>query len=269
MINPIVPKLKMNPYSRINVLPQGKIILLFLLVFGLLPRIGFSQDTIIQKDQGRIICKIVRQDSTNIFINVLRNGNRVNTFIARNEVVEIRESSTPYMLSLEQGESFPTNTNQEEDDIDQIALGFGLGLDHGFIGANLLVYPEKHLGLFAGGGYAIIGPGYNAGIRLRVFPHKLTPFFTAMYGYNTVIKVENPGFLSKMFYGITLGAGLDLKKGDPSSAGYFSVGILVPIRSQEVDQYIKNLEDNYKIKMKTGLLPIAFTISYKFVLKRS
>jgi hypothetical protein len=83
--------------------------------------------------------------------------------------------------------------------------GLGFGLDYGGIGANVTVYPQKNIGLFAGVGYAFAGLGYNAGVKLRLTPKKrFTPFFTAMYGYNTAVIVSNNSMysfdnLSKLF----------------------------------------------------------------------
>lgn len=38
------------------------------------------------------------------------------------------------------------------------------------IGGNLTVYPKKNIDLFVGGGYALAGFAYNAGIKLRLLP---------------------------------------------------------------------------------------------------
>ncbi|HEX4851031.1 MAG TPA: hypothetical protein VFV08_09505, partial [Puia sp.] len=53
---------------------------------------------------------------------------------------------------------------------DQFSMGVGFGQDFGGLGANMIVYPQKNIGLFVGGGYAIAGFGYNVGLKLRLTP---------------------------------------------------------------------------------------------------
>lgn len=70
-------------------------------------------------------------------------------------------------------------------------LGLGMGMDYGGIGLNALVYPQNNIGLFAGGGYALAGFGWNAGLKGRFFLNEssaITPYLMAMYGYNAAVK---------------------------------------------------------------------------------
>ena len=50
---------------------------------------------------------------------------------------------------------------------EKLNLGVGIGFDYGTIGANLLFYPQKNIGIFAGGGYNLMGFSYNAGLKGR------------------------------------------------------------------------------------------------------
>lgn len=61
-----------------------------------------------------------------------------------------------------------------------------------------------------------------------------------MYGTNTVIVISNASRLDKIFYGPTVGFGLDIdfKKTGRRNVGYWSLALLVPIRSAEVDKYM-------------------------------
>jgi len=149
---------------------------------------------------------------------------------------------------------------------DNINIGFGFGFDYGGLGANLTVYPQKNIGLFVGGGYALAGFGYNAGIKLRLLPNngtsKVRPFLEGMYGYNAAIVVTNNTQYNKLFYGPSVGAGLDIGRLE-KNIGYLSLAILVPIRSPDANNYIDDLRNNYGVSFANNLLPIAFSIGYK------
>jgi hypothetical protein len=148
-------------------------------------------------------------------------------------------------------------------------IGLGFGFDYGGIGANLTVYPQKNIGIFFGGGYALAGFGYNAGIKLRLSPDRGTvvnPFFTAMYGYNAAVVITDNTDLNKLFYGTTLGAGIDIRSKKPSSKGYLSLALMVPLRSPDAQNYIDFLKNQYGATFANDLIPIGFSIGYKFIL---
>ena len=151
---------------------------------------------------------------------------------------------------------------------DKYSLGLGIGQDYGGFGGNFLVYPQENLGLFVGAGYALAGMGYNAGAKVRFFQKKnpRTNFYLlGMYGYNATIKVQNGDQYDKMFYGPTFGFGIDTGKRSYKK-GYWSFALLIPIRSSEVDDYIDDLEDNHGVKFEGTLLPVSFSIGYRFAL---
>ena len=151
---------------------------------------------------------------------------------------------------------------------DIVNAGIGFGMDFGGIGANIMYYPHRNVGLFFGGGYAIAGFGYNAGVKFRInseIPHVAMPFLIAMYGYNAAIYVDGNTELNKMFYGPTFGVGVDLRSKKVSSAGYWSLSIMLPIRSYEVESYTNILRDYYGVPMST-LSPVGFSVGYKFIL---
>ncbi|MBN8850599.1 MAG: hypothetical protein BGO55_31195 [Sphingobacteriales bacterium 50-39] len=150
---------------------------------------------------------------------------------------------------------------------DKLNLGIGFGFDYGGIGGNLTVYPQKNIGLFVGGGYAFAGFGYNAGIKCRLLPAKpssqFTPFFMAMYGYNAAVHVSNASQYDKMYYGPTFGIGFDLGSHEQGK-GQFSLAFFVPIRSTNPNDYIDYLKNTYGITFKNKILPIGFSVGYKF-----
>ncbi|MCU0377385.1 MAG: hypothetical protein MUC78_03920 [Bacteroidales bacterium] len=153
---------------------------------------------------------------------------------------------------------------------DKVNLGIGGGLDYGGFGADLMFYPHQSVGLFAGAGYAIAGFGFNAGVKYRFIPKKqpsgIAPYAMAMYGYNAAIAVADASQFNKLFYGPTFGAGLDFGL-RPGKRGYWSVALLVPIRSSEAKEYVEDLEENEGVEFSIGLLPVAFSIGYRFILR--
>lgn len=153
---------------------------------------------------------------------------------------------------------------------DVFSLGAGFGFEYGGLGGNLLVYPTKNVGLFAGVGWALADMGYNVGAKVRFFPKKpnspLTFSAIAMYGYNASVVVYNDKSYNKLFYGPTVGVGLDFKL-KPTSKGYWSISLLIPIRSSEVNDYMDDLEDNHGVEFNTRLWPVGTTVGYRFIIK--
>jgi hypothetical protein len=152
---------------------------------------------------------------------------------------------------------------------DVVNIGPGFGFDYGGIGANLMVYPQKNIGIFFGGGYAIAGFGYNTGIKLRLSPDggkSVTPFLTAMYGYNAAVAISGSPEYNKLFYGPTFGLGIDIRSRKPSSLGYLSIALMVPIRNADAQNYIDFLKTQYGASFTNDLIPIGFSIGYKFIL---
>jgi hypothetical protein len=164
------------------------------------------------------------------------------------------------------------HSTQTQRPLDQLSIGVGGGLDYGGFGGNLCFYPVKSAGVFAGAGYALGGVGLNLGVKYRYIPDKpgarIHPYAVGMYGYNAAIAVLNVSNFNKLFYGPSLGAGIDLH---PKSLkiGYWSFGILVPIRSTDVNEYMEMLERDHGADFQNELFPIGFTVGYKFmILKR-
>lgn len=157
------------------------------------------------------------------------------------------------------------NTPQTE----KINLGIGVGFDYGGIGANLLVYPQKNIGIFAGGGYALAGFGYNVGVKGRFFIKDgaaVSPFVTGMYGYHTAIKVQNRTDLNKLYYGPTFGAGIDWLVGRQRK-NYLSIALNVPFRNGEEKTYRDYLTNSYGIQFENDFVPVGFSLGYRLRLK--
>jgi hypothetical protein len=163
------------------------------------------------------------------------------------------------------------NAISQEDSIpiqyDKASVGPGIGLDYGGIGLNITFYPHKNFGLFGSCGYAFAGIGYNAGLKVRIVPEIVerdgNAYFLAMYGYNAAIKVSGTAQYSKIFDGFSFGAGIDYRASS-KEAGYWSVAVLIPIRSPEVKDYIYDLENNHGLTVQQKLSPIGISIGYHF-----
>lgn len=153
--------------------------------------------------------------------------------------------------------------------VDRLAVGVGAGYDFGGYGANATYYFTESFGVFAGGGYTPAGVGYNAGIKLRaVFNKQATPvmpFITAMYGYYAAIAPKDLAYLNKMFYGITVGGGVDFRPKN-SKFGYITATLLFPIRTPDAQQYINNVNNFQDAGYKGKLHVLNGSIGYKFIL---
>jgi hypothetical protein len=161
----------------------------------------------------------------------------------------------------------PKTNSTKQFPMDKFALGLGAGLDYGGLGANFTVYPQKNIGIFAGIGYGAIQLGYNFGLKARLTFNQHRPlcslYILGMYGYNTVFKINGLSSLNKMFYGPSVGLGFETPV-KPNKTGFWSFGLLLPIRSTEAMDYYDQLKQNPNISMKNELLPFALSIGYKF-----
>lgn len=164
---------------------------------------------------------------------------------------------------------FAQDKTPDERKPDIVNFGPGFGFDYGGIGANLMVYPQKNIGIFFGGGYAIAGFGFNAGAKFRLSPERskvVNPFLMAMYGYNAGVAIADNPDLNKLFYGPTLGLGIDIRSRKPSSKGFLTLALMVPIRNADAQNYIDLLKSQYGATFTNDLIPIGFSIGYKFIL---
>lgn len=138
------------------------------------------------------------------------------------------------------------------------SLAIGAGLDYGGFGINFSIYPQKNVGIFGGAGYALAGLGWNAGLKARLSSKKSnpTPFVVAMYGYNAAVYGKYVSSLDELFYGYSLGFGIDIRF-KKSGHSRLSLELLIPIRSPEVQDYINSVGAK-------NLLPFTFSIGIGF-----
>ncbi len=154
----------------------------------------------------------------------------------------------------------------KDEPADILTAGLGFGQDLGGIGANLTYYATNRLGFQGGIGYALAGIGYNVGVKYRFLKDQTlsyrTPFFIAMYGYNAALKVKDNSKLNKVFFGPSLGFGIDTKALG-SSHTYWSFALFYPIRGEEIQKYL----DANHISLSRDFTPITLSISYKIIIR--
>jgi hypothetical protein len=144
--------------------------------------------------------------------------------------------------------------------------GIGFGLDYGgLLGVRASFYPVSYMGIFASGGWELIGIGWNAGVLGRLFPadgkHGVRPYLKAMYGMNGATTVSGRGGYDKMFYGITTGIGLEVRFGRNKKNG-LNLDLNVPFRSPEYFEMVDRMKRDPSLKMNNSTLPIAISLGF-------
>lgn len=153
---------------------------------------------------------------------------------------------------------------------DRISAGLGLGLDYGGLGANILLYPHRNVGVFFGIGYNFVKTGINSGIKTRIIigssgSNNIGVSALAMYGYNAAIGVSNRPDLNKVFYGFSLGIGIDYRPWSGTD-DYAFTGIYLPVRKPEVQEYIDHLSSS-GVQFDRKLSPVLIAIGYRITIR--
>jgi hypothetical protein len=155
--------------------------------------------------------------------------------------------------------------------IERTSFGLGFGQDYGGYGANFAWYPIRNLGIFGGGGWAIAGFGYNAGLKFRFSTDlenaRSYGYLLGMYGYNATITITNQSSLNRIFYGPSAGIGINSRIGTNSRIS-ISLAVIYPFRSPEVNDYIDDLKTNQGVAFKNNLLPVTFSLGLVFPFDR-
>ncbi|MFZ4457107.1 MAG: hypothetical protein ACOYOT_12900 [Bacteroidales bacterium] len=165
---------------------------------------------------------------------------------------------------------FILNVNSQETEIktpkiDRLSLGVGFGQEYGGIGgigANLSVFLSKNFGVFAalGNNSDVSFMGANAGFKIRSVPkntnQKMFFYISGMFGTNGVISVKNSTSYDRAFFGPSLGLGFDLRPNPSRYKSHWSIGITIPFRTIDYDQYLSKYRG-------TDGLPFVLAIGYK------
>jgi len=214
---------------------------------------SYSQDIIWLKDGQKLNCKVISQDSSSVFFDIRMNGLVKKTFVDKSSIDSIKFNN-------------PTNISSER--IEKSTIGFGMGLDHGGYGVNLVLYPGRNFGVFGGLGYAFAGTGYNAGLKIKLVGvnHKshLYPYLLGMYGYNAAIAIYNAKEYSKFFYGPSFGLGVDIRQ-KWEKRGYLTIALIVPVRKKDVKDYF-DLMQKRGVEFTNNLYPVSFSVGYHIIM---
>jgi hypothetical protein len=143
-------------------------------------------------------------------------------------------------------------------------LGLGLGIDYGGLGLQLQCRPAAPLVVFAGGGYALAGLGYNAGVQGRILPAaKWCPFVSGMYGYNAVIVVKGADEYDQIYYGPSVGLGVE-NHNRQNVENFWRFELIIPARPSEFTEDLEALKKNPLIDMRSEPPPFAISIACHF-----
>jgi hypothetical protein len=145
-------------------------------------------------------------------------------------------------------------------------FGIGIGLTYGAFGGRYVYNPSRSFGLFIGAGYNLVNISYNLGGIITI-PTKSTiaPTISAMYGTNSVIKVEGMDELNGSYNGLSFGLGIKIKsRRDPGE--YWDIGIIVPMRSSDFKDDYDDIKNNSAIEIKNDPWPVLINIGYNFKL---
>jgi hypothetical protein len=214
---------------------------------------SYSQDIIWLKDGQKLNCKVLNQDSSSVYFDIRMNGLVKKTFVDKSSIDSIKFN-------------YPADTRSER--IEKSSIGFGMGLDHGGFGVNLVLYPGRNFGVFGGLGYAYAGTGYNAGLKIKLVGvnHKshIYPYLLGMYGYNAAIAIYNAKQYSKFFYGPSFGLGIDIRQ-KWEKRGYLTIALIVPVRKNDVKDYF-DLMQKRGVEFTNNLFPVAFSVGYHIIM---
>ncbi|NCA77824.1 MAG: hypothetical protein EOM90_15965 [Alphaproteobacteria bacterium] len=144
--------------------------------------------------------------------------------------------------------------------------GAGLGLDYGgLIGVKASFYPIKYMAVFGAVGWEIVGIGWNVGILGRIIPadgkHGTRPYLKVMYGVNGATQVKGKNGYDEMFYGLTVGAGLELRFGKIKKNG-INIDLNVPFRSPEFFDMVSRIKNDPQIDLKNDPWPVTISVGY-------
>lgn len=129
---------------------------------------------------------------------------------------------------------------------------------------QLAARPAQQHSIFAGGGYALVGMMYNLGACIRIMPSSpVCPFITGMYGYNVTIMIQGTDRYDEMYYGTTIGVGLELH-GRHKPERFFSIQVLLPQRPQAYEDDLENLERNPNVQIQQKPWDVTIAMGYHF-----
>ena len=140
------------------------------------------------------------------------------------------------------------------------AVGIGLGLPYGGIGARINYNPVNQATLFGGVGYNFAGVGYNLGLRFVIPSQRQTEFYLlGMYGTNASVRIKGDSDANESYHGPSVGAGVQINSLS-REGNYWDIGLVLPFRSSEYDRDLDFLKNYYSDV--TEPWPVLITAGY-------
>ena len=138
------------------------------------------------------------------------------------------------------------------------------GIDQGGLGVQVQCRPVPRLLVFASGGYALAGFGWNFGVGGRLLPYaKWCPYLTAMYGYNAAIVIQGAADRNGIYYGPSIGIGVEDHR-RRNYANFWRFGIVVPFRSAAYRAALDALRADPNFEVTGEPIPISISAAYHF-----
>lgn len=225
-----------------------------------------SQDLILYNNtKDTIKCKIIK-DKVKFVEYKLANDTNVYRIYQEQYDYYVQNDKTVNNQQFITSDTIDSNAKHKECKfLKKIVVGIGMGIDHGGIVGVKLSSPIYYVSLFAGVGYNLLEAGFNVGIVVRLFPKKIfTPTLTGMYGYNAIIVVNDAKKYNKTYYGPSVGVGVEIR---PRLKNYFSVGLIIPFRSQQFEKDYDALQQDPLIVINQKPNDVLLSFGYHFVFK--
>jgi hypothetical protein len=198
----------------------------------LMPTVLLAQDLIINNNSERIPCKIIREDSINIYLLLIRGDAQISTYIKRDELkgyyYDYYKKKQAFRDSIKMNQTFSRCGS----------IGFLLG-GGSLIGYDVEVLLGNRVGMQMGIGFI----GFGGGLNFHIKPDIRSSFISIQYFHQGIMdsytqSLIGPSFVfrAKKLFTAQIGLGYALKKGPawPSSKTQppimltYAIGIYIP-----------------------------------------
>ena len=141
--------------------------LVLLLIIGCITLLTYGQDEIITKNRIKIDCKILKEDSTNVYFKFYNEGEEIESYLEKSNIASYKYGGVKVTYF---DDEFISNAKAA------ISGGFNQG-GGSLIGIDLEILFLKRLGLQVGGGFG----GFGAGINFHIKPTINSTFLSIQY----------------------------------------------------------------------------------------
>ena len=166
------------------------------------------------------------------------------------------------------------NLSTNADDYDfhsQFDFGAGVGLNYGgFMGVQVQYVALDHFGIFGSAGYYLAGFGWQIGITGYIMPKIPSKPFrvygTLMVGTNAAIAVSNSSSYNNIYFGPTIGGGIEMRFGKSKRNG-LNIDLFFPFRSEEYQSDWDHVKNDPRITDIQEPLPVTISVGYHFEIR--